>query len=179
MAAAPAGPRVPEPSPRDPQGQADQEAKISSSDSWAAFHPVFAVKLSCTYRADVNLGDVGVDRLLACGGRDGHPVVPVGHEVQPADPVHLDRRDGLPAPPGQPRARPARLAMTCRRRARRKSFSASARGNPVSPRSIGQPPPAAAGPPWSPGPATPGGSGWIPPSTMSMTSWANRSFSGA
>ena len=55
-----------------------------------------------------HLSDVGVDRLLACGGRDGHPVVPIDHEVQPADPVHLDRRDGLPAPPGQGQSLPAR-----------------------------------------------------------------------
>jgi len=63
----PPPPRVPEPSPRDPQGQADQEAKISNSDSWAAFHPVFAVKLSRTYRADVPAGRVMVTVLPVAG----------------------------------------------------------------------------------------------------------------
>jgi hypothetical protein len=46
----------------------------------------------------VHLGDVRVDLLPPERLRDRHPVVPVAHEVQVADPVDGDRRERLAAP---------------------------------------------------------------------------------
>jgi hypothetical protein len=45
-----------------------------------------------------DLGHVGVDRGLAGGQGDRHPVVAVLDEVQVPDPVHVDGRDRLAAP---------------------------------------------------------------------------------
>ncbi len=63
----PATPAGPGAVAQGPAGHADQDAKISNSDSCAAFQPVFAVKLSCTYRADVPEGSVMVTVLPVAG----------------------------------------------------------------------------------------------------------------
>ncbi len=54
-----------------------------------------------------DLRHVGVDRLLPHGQRDRDPVMPVEHEVQVADAVHVDGRDRLTAALGQGQPLPA------------------------------------------------------------------------
>jgi putative intracellular protease/amidase len=48
-----------------------------------------------------HFGHVGVDQALTGRRSDGDPMVAVGHEMQTADAVNLDRRDRLAAPDGQ------------------------------------------------------------------------------